>query len=440
MRVYMETYGCTANLGDSKRIEAALALGGHEVVGDLEDADCIIINTCVIIERTERNMLKRIETLKKSGKRLIVAGCLPAVREVDAETTVVPTNLGKIRKLFDLSCEVEKVCPSSAGVTGILPISEGCVGECAYCIAKKARGALVSYPVETLVRIAKTYIERGVKEIQLTSQDTAAYGIDTGIRLPELIRAITSIDGDFQLRIGMMNPAAALGIADELADAFASEKVFKFLHLPVQSGSDRILGLMKRGYGVSDFRHVLETFKSRFPDMTLSTDFIVGFPTETDRDFEASLELLNEIKSTKVNIKRFSRREGTHAYDMPDILERVKKERSRALSEASRRISLAVHRSWIGRSVEVMVTKEGNSSFTDYRYPIALDGSEDESAGYKDSGAYGKGVRAHESIIARDGTYKNIVIRIDTAPMMLGSKHMILITGARENYLIGKFQ
>jgi len=438
MHVYMETYGCTANLGDSKRMEAALASGGHMVVHDMQDADCIIINTCVIIERTERNMLKRIEALRKSGKRLIVAGCMPAVRDIDAET-IIPTKLEKICELFDLSCEIRKVCPSSIGVTGILPISEGCVGECAYCIAKKARGNLLSYPLETLAETAKSYVEKGVKEIRLTSQDTAAYGLDTGVRLPELIRTITSIDGGFRLRIGMMNPATAFDITDELVDVFASKKVFKFLHLPVQSGSDRILDLMRRGYSVSDFRHILEAFRSRFPEMTISTDFIVGFPAETDRDFEASVALLKDIKSTKVNIKRFSRRKGTPAYDMPDILDRVKKERSRKLSMVSRRISLAVHRSWVGRSVEVMVTEGGNNQFSDYRCSAALKGSENENSMCKDLVVHGKGAGARGSIIARDGTYKHIVVRTDQASRMLGSRHKVLITDARENYLIGEF-
>ena len=287
------------------------------------------------------------------------------------------------------------------GVTGAVSISDGCVGQCSYCIVKQARGDIVSYPPRTIVNSVKRLVEAGAKEILITSQDTAAYGLDIGVCLPDLLNSITEIDGDFYIRVGMMNPLTTLKILDDLAESFDDPKVFKFLHLPVQSSSDRILESMKRGYSVSDYVQIVDAFRERFPNLTLSTDFIVGYPGENTDDFERTMLLLKKTKPLKVNITRFSPRPNTPAAKMPDILERVKKERSRALTKAYHKISSELHRSLVGLLTEVIVTEKGKEG----------------------------------SVIARDPYYRNIVIKKN---LKLGERHPVKIVDARTNYLVGE--
>ena len=212
---------------------------------------------------------------------------------------------------------------------------------------------------------------------------------------------ITEIDGDFCIRVGMMNPHTTIKILNDLVDSFDDPKVFKFLHLPVQSGSDRILKSMNRGHTISDYVQIVDAFRERFPNLTLSTDFIVGYPSETAEDFERTILLLEKTKPLKVNITRFSPRPNTPAANMPDILERVKKERSRALTKAYHEIASELHRSLVGLLTEVIVTEKGKKG----------------------------------SVIARDPSYRNIVIQKN---LKLGERHPVRIVGARTNYLVGE--
>lgn len=392
MKVHIETYGCTANQSDSQRMKDILLRNDHEIVDSAEDADIVIVNTCTVIERTERQMLKRLREL--NGRKVIVAGCLPAAQpDVLLDFNILGTITPRSIPRNDIT-----VVPD--GVIGAVAISEGCVGQCSYCIVKRARGELRSYPPEAIVRSVRKLVEDGAKEIRITSQDTAAYGLDIGARLPALIDEITSLNGDFMVRIGMMNPASTRDILDDLIESFDSFKVFKFLHLPVQSGSDTILQSMNRGYTVTDFVEIVDAFRQRFPELTLSTDFIVGYPGETNEDFNASIQILKKTEPTKVNITRFSPRPGTAAAELPDTIGRVKKERSRELTRIHHAIAHQLHKQWIGRIVEALVTEK----------------------------------RENTTVIARDMTYKNIVIKED---LPLGMRCRVKIVGAQPTYLVG---
>ncbi|MFY1645444.1 radical SAM protein, partial [Methanoculleus bourgensis] len=174
--------------------------------------------------------------------------------------------------------------------------------------------------------------------IQLTGQDVAAWGLNRGESLPDLLQAITEIPGRFAVRLGMMHPAPVLRILDPLIDAYASEKMFRFLHLPVQSGSDTVLERMQRGYRAGDVIRIVDAFRERYPDMMISSDFITGFPGETDEEFRQTLDLLRRAAFVKVNITRYSRRPGTPAAALKDLPERIRKDRSRALLAEANRI------------------------------------------------------------------------------------------------------
>jgi len=421
MKICIETYGCTSNHADSNTMEFLLVQNGHDITS-IWEADTIIVNTCTVTRKTEQRMIKRLKKLLELRKNVIVAGCLPA-----AQPEVIP---GQVRVITPPAirsiCEVlgengnkigSRIAnPKIRGVTGIVSISQGCVGSCSYCIVKRARGGLRSYPKNMIIEEIESLVSGGAREIQLTAQDTAAYGLDTGERLPSLLEEISSIPGDFQVRVGMMNPFTALDIVDDLVDAFDSPKIFKFLHLPLQSGSDKILKDMRREHKVEDYKTIVCAFREKYPDLTLSTDFIVGFPTETEEDFHETLRVLYETRPIKVNITRFSPRPYTPAASLPDVVERIKKERSRILTKAHHEVTREANKAWVGRILEVLVTEQA--------LPRKI------LAGKKPTGMVSPG-----TVIARDSTYKNIAIPEE---LPLGSRLKVKITEARHTYLVGE--
>ncbi|MBC7114140.1 MAG: tRNA (N(6)-L-threonylcarbamoyladenosine(37)-C(2))-methylthiotransferase, partial [Archaeoglobi archaeon] len=354
----IENYGCTANLAIGSRIESLLRENGVEI-SPVDEADLVIINSCGVIEHTERKILKRIEELRKH-KKIIVTGCLPALREIKGENIIASIRGGNLKELSEvLSIEQKEVIPQPFGVMAAVDIASGCLNSCSYCAVKLAKGELKSRRIEEIEKEVRHLVSRGVKEIEITSQDNSSYGADIGSSLPELLERLCSIDGDFMIRVGMMNPRTLLPLLDEVLEVMKDEKIFKFFHIPVQSGSDRILEKMKRGYTVEDFLEIHEAIRRNFRDFTFSTDIIVGFPGESDEDFEMTKELIKKIEPDKLNITRYSPRRGTEAYGMGDIHGRIKKARSRELCELHRRISLSLNRKLLGRVSEILLTEEG---------------------------------------------------------------------------------
>ena len=241
----------------------------------------------------------------------------------------------------------------------IIPINYGCLGDCSYCCVHFARGRLRSNPVDEVVERVRRDLASGVKEFWLTSQDTACYGKDIGTSLADLLNRVCEVEGDFRVRVGMMNPNLVLGMLDELVDAYSCGKVFKFLHLPVQSGDDKVLGLMNRRYTVDEFRNVVLAFRERIPMLTLSTDVICGFPGESREAFENTKRLIAEIKSDIVNVSKFFSRPGTPAEQLVPLLPRELNRRSRELAELSRRVSFEKNRAWLGWEGTVLFDERG---------------------------------------------------------------------------------
>ena len=257
------------------------------------------------------------------------------------------------------------------------------MSNCSYCITKFATGRIGSPPVAENVRKAEALVHAGAKEIRVTGQDTGVYGWDTGDRkLPELLDRICDIEGEFRVRVGMANPGGVHGIREELADVFArNQKLYDFIHLPVQSGSDEVLEAMRRQHRVDKFRDTVETFDERLNHWTLSTDFIVGFPAETDTDHQQSMDLLAEIRPEKVNVTRFSKRPGTDAAEMKGLGGTLKKERSKAMSELKREVVSGVHREMVGSRREVLAAEPGHGDSVKcrdsaYRQVVVQDASE----------------------------------------------------------------
>ncbi|MGB9778404.1 MAG: radical SAM protein, partial [Candidatus Bathyarchaeales archaeon] len=257
MKVFVKSFGCSTNLADGEVLAGCLAEAGYQIVDSSSAADVLIINTCAVKEPTENRM---IEILKRvpANKKLVVAGCLPLInferlcREVRFDGVVGPAAGNMIIDAVGRVLNGEKVVALNGTVNAkpnlnlphifsnpivsIIPISYGCLGSCAYCCVVFARGNLRSYGIQEIVERVKSDLAMGVREFWLTSQDTACYGRDIGTNLAELLWALCDIEGDFKIRVGMMTPNMALGILENLIQAFKNDKVFKFVHLPIQSG------------------------------------------------------------------------------------------------------------------------------------------------------------------------------------------------------------
>jgi MiaB/RimO family radical SAM methylthiotransferase len=223
-----------------------------------------------------------------------------------------------------------------------------------------ARGRLRSYSIEEVVERVKVDVGLGAKEFWLTSQDNACYGRDVGVNLAGLLRAVCAVQGDFRVRVGMMTPNFACDMLGELVDAFRCEKVFKFLHLPVQSGDDEVLRLMRRCYTVQDFKRIVDAFRVAFPWVTLATDVICGFPGESREAFENTLALISEVKPDVVNVSKFFARPGTTAAEIQDVVEQAEiKWRSTEMAKLAKRIALERNERWVGWVGEVLVDEKG---------------------------------------------------------------------------------
>ncbi len=376
MKVYLEVYGCTANKGDACVIAGLLQEKNHQLVQKKDAADVLILLTCTVIGTTEQRMLSRLRSLKQAGKPLIVAGCMAAVQQ-ELITKIVPDAQllpsAYIHHIVDLmegktvmfTTRHKTTCPKQfTDVVAPLSIAEGCLFSCSYCITSRARGKLISYPMQEIVQDMQRALDQGCKEIQLTAQDTGSYGMDAkSHNLGDLLQTIASLKGEFRVRVGMMNPYTAYKHLPSILEGFADLRIYKFLHVPVQSGDNTILQKMNRKYTVEDFNMLVEQFRKKYPEITLSTDIIVGFPTETDDCFRHTIELLETVKPDVTNITRYSARPYTKAKTMKGrIATHIVKERSKQLTELCAKISFENNVELIGKTYTLLVTEKGKNN------------------------------------------------------------------------------
>ena len=372
MNIYLETYGCTANKSDESLIKGLLAQDHHTFVDTISDADVLILLTCTVIGTTEQRMLYRLKVFQQSKKRVIVTGCMASVQQ-DLIKTIVPTASILAPQYIQYITEIvsgkkpvfietkKTLYPKIFdGVIAPISIAEGCLLSCSYCITHLARGKLRSFPPEEIVTDVCAALKQGCKEIQLTAQDTASYGLDSGTNLGELIRSVCTISSEFRIRIGMMNPLTLKKNIQSIFASYANPKVYTFLHLPVQSGDDDILHKMNRGYSAQDCVSLIDQFRERFPNSTLSTDLIVGFPTETEEQFHTTIDFVQKVKPDITNITRYSARPNTKAKTMKGrIPTHIVKKRSTELAQMCTNISLENNQHHIGKTYDVLVTEHG---------------------------------------------------------------------------------
>jgi len=360
MKVKFVTFGCSRNQADTELMKGFCR---HEIVD--VNPDVTVVNTCFVKAETEKKILKLLHELE--GK-VVVAGCLAQARPQLIEAFPQHSFLGvnALERVNEaIEGQVVDVGPGNPDfcqdrvlanpLISIVPISDGCLGSCTYCCTKQARGNLKSRPVKSILKQFRQDLAKGVREFWLTGQDTGCYGFDINSSLPELLNLVTKLKGDFRVRVGMMNPEHALKLLPDLKDSFKSPKLYKFLHLPVQSGSDRVLKDMNRGYTVNDFIRLIDSFNG----FTISTDVICGYPTETDSDWVRTIKFFKLVKPRVLNISRFYARPGTKASYLKQLPSRVSKDRSRELSKLYSEFSLKHNHSLIGSEVNVLVTEPG---------------------------------------------------------------------------------
>ena len=433
-KVCFITLGCSSNQAETEIMSGILSENGYIIVNSKEEADIIVVNICTV--KGDKSALEAINEVQnhvdsesKSGnhKHIVVAGCIPPTRdyvfkEAAPEAAFVKTdNIHKIAEVVDelikgnsltLMGRNSESKTNFSNIRGnkniaIIPINNSCNDACTFCGVKLIKGRLLSYPKEEIILSIKRALIIGCKEVWITSQDTGAYGIDLNGRcmLPDLIRSITSIPLDFKLRVGMFNPMNIVGVEKELIDAYSNPKVFKFAHIPLQSGSDYVLKRMKRRYTKKQFLSLVELFRNNFPELTFATDVIVGFPGEKEEDFKQTVDVLNVTKPEVMHISKFVEIPNTAATLLSEKVHgRIASERSRILAQLHRDISEAQNKKWLGWEGECIVF-DINHEKGDY--------------------------------IAHNDSYLQVIIRGEDKAL-LGKKVNVKIIGTNKHYLIGE--
>ena len=383
-KFYLETYGCKSNQADSELMRGILAKEFKEA--SVNEANFIILNSCGVVKRTERKIIKRMQQFKKMGKKIVLAGCLPLISPKTSKNlangVLGPTNIFSLpivvkrvlknkksiffkpKKIDKAKFYCQKKKEKKENCSTVISISEGCLGECSYCVTKLARGRLKTFEMEYVLNEIRNALVQGFKEIQLTSQDLAIYGVDKGKFLfPKLLKEISKINADFKIRLGMMNPWGAKKILRDLISVLKSKKFYKFLHLPLQSGDDEILRKMNRNYTTKDFLRTVNVFRENFKESLLATDVICAYPDESEESFEKTIDLVKKTKPEILHIFRFSKRQGTEAEKLKDFPERIKKERSRILTKIWTEMNLKKNKKFLGKKFNVLITEKRGNSF-----------------------------------------------------------------------------
>jgi ribosomal protein S12 methylthiotransferase len=392
-KVSMVSLGCPKNLVDAEVMLGVLAGQEYEITTDEKDADVIIVNTCSFIKEAKQESIDAILDLaerKHDGRchTLIVSGCLPQRYQEELALELPEVDIfigtgdypriaeilaekggtkGQLRYVGDPDYIYDESLPrlnSSPAWYSYLKIGEGCSNCCSYCIIPQLRGAYRSRPLEALVAEAERLVARGVKEINVISQDITRYGSDLedGSTLETLVRRLAAIDGLRWIRLLYAYPD---GITDSLIELIRDEpKICKYLDLPIQHISDPVLKAMKRRSSEQQIRDLVVRLRSRIPGIALRTSLIVGFPGETLEDFSSLMQFVEQTHFDRLGVFCYSREEGTPAAGMPEqISERVKRERYRKLMRAQARLSFRRNRALIGQTEQVIV--EGYSEETE---------------------------------------------------------------------------
>ncbi len=408
--VYIETYGCSANQNNSEIIAGLLSESGYQITNSQKNADIHILNTCVVKKKTENKIKRRIQdSFKNSEKLIIVTGCMPetdseSIKKLNPNVKLLGThniksvvqlvnnassqlpivnNYNYIEKQNEEKILLPKI--SFNRLISITQILEGCLSKCTFCKTKLAKGNLFSYPIDKIVSSIEKDLRQGSKEVWLTSQGNECYGIDQGEqKLPELVGKILSLNYNFKLRIGMMNPGLLYKITDKLINLYKNPKVYKFLHIPIQSASNKVLKDMRRPYKIEKVETIINNFKKEFPNLTISTDIITGYPTETEEDYKQTINFLEKYKPSVLNLSRFSKHKNTEADKLKELPIKIINQRNKEIMNLHRQIAFENKKIFLNMKIKVFVNKKIDSLLYEARdenYNIVLVSSSSDILG-----------------------------------------------------------
>ncbi|WP_425044612.1 tRNA (N6-isopentenyl adenosine(37)-C2)-methylthiotransferase MiaB [Primorskyibacter sp. S87] len=388
-KLFIKTYGCQMNVYDSERMAEALGGQGYVETKSADDADMILLNTCHIREKAAEKVyseLGRFKGLKaeKPDLKIGVAGCVAQAegeeimrRQPLVDLVVGPQSYHRLPEMEQKARNGEKALDTDfpeedkfeklknrpkakRGPTAFLTVQEGCDKFCAFCVVPYTRGAEVSRPADRIIREAQDLVERGVREITLLGQNVNAYhgaGPEGDVTLAQLIWQLDKVDGLERIRFTTSHPN---DMTDELIEAHGTcDKLMPYLHLPVQSGSDRILKRMNRSHTAESYLRLIERIRAARPDILMSGDFIVGFPEETEEDFQATLDLVEEVRYGYAYSFKYSTRPGTPAAERPQVSAEQADDRLQRLQALITRHQREVQDEMVGREVSVLFEKPG---------------------------------------------------------------------------------
>ena len=392
MKVVVETLGCKVNAYESELIKEMFLNNKDEIIDDKTLADVIVINTCTVTNQADSKGRKLIRQARRDNENaiLIVCGCMTQNHEdIDIDADIILGNKDKskildlidefkknkkqIRLFYDLrnvSFEDMKITHFEHKTRGFVKIQDGCNNFCSYCIIPFVRGNIRSKNIDVAYDEIKCLVDNGYQEIVLTGIHTGSYGVGENFDLVDLIRKISTLDGLKRIRISSIE-------ITELNDKFMEEfknnlKICSHLHVPIQSGSDHVLKNMNRKYDITYFKEKTNLIKSLREDVNLTTDLIVGFPEETDEDFNTTKQNLIDIGFSKIHTFPYSIRRGTKASMMKQVNDTVKKNRTHEILELSDRLENAYYQKYIGKTVSVLV-EDNYSGFTSNYIKVHFD-------------------------------------------------------------------
>ena len=386
-KIFVKSYGCQMNVYDSDRIKNLFEPKGYKETLSVENADIVVLNTCHIREKAVEKVYSDIGRIAKkrskakSGSfKLVVAGCVAQAEGLEikkraplVDFVVGPQSYHNLPSMIDKNEDIlsddflqnEKfknlIFKSSNKISEFISIQEGCDKFCSFCVVPYTRGSEFSRPVEEIKNEIQNYIENGVQEVILLGQNVNAYHGDNqknkSVDLAYLLDSIAEFENIKRIRYMTSHPN---DMSDSLINAHASNaKLMPFLHLPIQSGSDTILKKMNRKHTRKQYLEIIERIKNKRPDIALSSDFIVGFPGETDKDFDLTMKLVDEVEFSIAYSFMFSPRPGTPAYKLNDIDKNIKKARLSALLSLLKEKQKKYNKSFVGKNIEVLFDRVG---------------------------------------------------------------------------------
>lgn len=378
MKISLINHGCAKNLVDAELMLGILAQKGYEITLEDKDADIIIVNTCSFIHDAEKESIQSILQMVEENKKVIVTGCLPQKHKEELKEAIPElagmigtANINNIVEIVEnitnekytsiIDEKPKYIYPESVerqqitmGASSYIKIGEGCNYQCGYCIIPKLRGKYVSRPIENILKEAKSLVAKGVTEIILIAQDTSSYGIDLYGKqaLPELLTELNNIENLSWIRIMYAYPTQ---MTDELIDAIAKlDKVVKYVDIPLQHSHPRVLESMKRP--VMDYKKLVEKIRNKIPDVSVRTSLIVGYPGETEEEFEHLYQFVKDVKFDRMGAFEYCREKNTYSYSLKDqIPAKIKKQRRNKLMELQQKISLENNQKYIGSTLKCIV-------------------------------------------------------------------------------------